>query len=376
MTVLLFMLVSTWVVGGIITISAEAHGCAHASCIHSVSLLQSHIVQTKLDPLEETSTSDGDEDGFHCHEALEEWRRGWSWLKMKWCCENEGIACEEMKEANSTERAPPTQGAMMNPQLELTDSIDLIVEVDTLNDHYANTTSGASVAFEIGTDWTENLELCKEASAGEKIVRMIRLPSWPNKMRVNANGEDAWGYSSIYLYFTDRRNNTAKITVLNKTDTNYTYGVGSKYWLDGEGEAPSEQIYLVPELQADVDLAMQCTTRDDPRTASMSYTTSPEGTSCVFGVEDADEGSHCIYDEGRYGSFGWCYTSKDKSSWGSCSENCPLSGQFKVLGTKVDEVLRRLQRMKDANSPLSVAPAEAQGDAIATGNRSANGSAN
>jgi hypothetical protein len=76
-----------------------------------------------------------------------------------------------------------------------------------------------------------------------------------------------------------------------------------------------------------------CVTREDSRAISSigGYTTSPPGTPCVFGVDDRDEGSHCIMDDEQYGSFGWCFTSQDKASFGSCSEGCPLYGHFGTL---------------------------------------------
>jgi len=81
-----------------------------------------------------------------------------------------------------------------------------------------------------------------------------------------------------------------------------------------------------------------CVTREDPRVSSAFYTTSPFGTPCVFGVDLRDEGSHCIMEGGKYGSLGWCYTSKDGQSWGSCSESCPLFGPSKVLGAKINKL--------------------------------------
>eukprot|EP00927_Polykrikos_kofoidii_P085379 TRINITY_DN927_c0_g1_i2.p1 TRINITY_DN927_c0_g1~~TRINITY_DN927_c0_g1_i2.p1 ORF type:complete len:395 (-),score=53.45 TRINITY_DN927_c0_g1_i2:29-1213(-) len=345
MAVLLVMLLSTFAVRSIIpalAVPCEGHG---ASCNEMFSLLQIGIDPKKFDPPFQSYNPEDYAKGFHCDEAFSEWRRGWSWLKMKWCCDKEGIACGLMR-SMSTGHAPKTQGDLLDPELKLTDNIDVVVEVNTATVPFANTTSGASMAFEIGTDWTEELELCKNASTEESTARLIRLPSWPNKMRVKALGRDAWGYSAIYLYFTDSQNKTARVTVLNDTLTDHVYAAGSDYWLDGDGEANSEHVYLVPELLLAQQARRQCTTRDDPRVEHMFYETSPAGTSCVFGVEEADEGSHCIYDNGQYGSFGWCYTSHDKSSWGSCSEDCPLSGQFKILGTKVDEVLRRLKRIK------------------------------
>merc|ERR1712187_730560 len=80
--------------------------------------------------------------------------------------------------------------------------------------------------------------------------------------------------------------------------------------------------------------SMACVTREDSRAEAFGYTTALPGTPCVFDSDPRDEGSHCIMEE-RYGSFGWCFTSQNKSSWGSCSENCPLSGPTKALASKI-----------------------------------------
>eukprot|EP00419_Tripos_fusus_P009545 CAMPEP_0172663964 /NCGR_PEP_ID=MMETSP1074-20121228/6280_1 /TAXON_ID=2916 /ORGANISM="Ceratium fusus, Strain PA161109" /LENGTH=229 /DNA_ID=CAMNT_0013480039 /DNA_START=73 /DNA_END=759 /DNA_ORIENTATION=- len=72
---------------------------------------------------------------------------------------------------------------------------------------------------------------------------------------------------------------------------------------------------------------------------------SPSGTPCVFGADTRDEGWHCIMDAGRFGSLGWCWTSKSKSSWGSCSESCPLFGPARVLGKKIDALRDNIRRL-------------------------------
>eukprot|EP00927_Polykrikos_kofoidii_P059654 TRINITY_DN54796_c0_g1_i1.p1 TRINITY_DN54796_c0_g1~~TRINITY_DN54796_c0_g1_i1.p1 ORF type:complete len:393 (-),score=68.17 TRINITY_DN54796_c0_g1_i1:129-1232(-) len=316
--------------------------CESEDCVSSGSLVQVETRESKhIDPPNAIGKSDNDV--FHCSEALEEWRRGWSLAKIQYCCEHEQIACDLF----NSNVAPETRGELMEPRLALTNSMDIVVEVDTSSYRDAGTISGATMAFQIGTDWTEDMDLCGETVQEEIVARMVRLPAWPNKLRINALGGDAWGYKSIFLYFTDTSNNTAKVVLLN-TSMNDTYAPGSAYWVDGAGEAPSVNTYVVPEFLPHVNGEPHCKTRVDPRVHSMMYETSPEGTECVFGVDDADEGSHCIFDDGQFGSFGWCYTSKDRSSWGSCDETCPLVGPFKILGTKVNEVLRRLQALNDA----------------------------
>mmetsp|Transcript_122404 Transcript_122404/g.357321 ORF Transcript_122404/g.357321 Transcript_122404/m.357321 type:complete len:412 (-) Transcript_122404:113-1348(-) len=81
-----------------------------------------------------------------------------------------------------------------------------------------------------------------------------------------------------------------------------------------------------------------CVTRYDSRATAFGYFTSPPGTECVFGMDARDEGTHCILDNGEYGSYGWCYTSSDRTSWGSCSVVCPLFGASKVLGDRIDRM--------------------------------------
>lgn len=87
----------------------------------------------------------------------------------------------------------------------------------------------------------------------------------------------------------------------------------------------------------------KCVTKQDPRATSFGYTTSLPGTPCVFGIDDRDEGYHCIMEDGKFGSFGWCWTSMAMSSWGSCSESCPLFGPSKVIHQEVEALSKKLQ---------------------------------
>jgi len=93
-----------------------------------------------------------------------------------------------------------------------------------------------------------------------------------------------------------------------------------------------------------------CAVKEDARAKAWFAETSAAGTPCVFGVDGdvRDEGSHCIFDNGDYGSNGWCYTSKDRSSWGSCNDQCPLYGPSKQLGTKIDNMGQMVDKVVDA----------------------------
>jgi len=92
-----------------------------------------------------------------------------------------------------------------------------------------------------------------------------------------------------------------------------------------------------------------CTVKEDPRATAWFMETSPEGTPCVFGVDGdvRDEGSHCIFDNGDFGSNGWCYTAKDRSAWGSCNDLCPLYGPAKQLGKKIDHMSKQVDTVLD-----------------------------
>jgi len=88
-----------------------------------------------------------------------------------------------------------------------------------------------------------------------------------------------------------------------------------------------------------------CRTREDERAVVWYMETAPGGSPCVFGVDPRDEGRHCIYDNGKYGSDGWCYTDKDRYAWGSCNGNCPLFGLHAQLGEKIDAVNEQVQEV-------------------------------
>jgi hypothetical protein len=87
---------------------------------------------------------------------------------------------------------------------------------------------------------------------------------------------------------------------------------------------------------AEVDTS--CVTKEDARVAAWFTETAPVGSPCVFGIDARDEGGHCIYSGGQYGSNGWCFTNKEQSAWGSCNEHCPLYGAHKKLGDKIEAV--------------------------------------
>jgi len=114
-----------------------------------------------------------------------------------------------------------------------------------------------------------------------------------------------------------------------------------------EAEAAAAAVAEEVGAKGKVSTLATCVTNKD-RHASWFSETAAEGTQCVFGVDSRDEGNHCIFDaQQRYGEFGWCWTNKDKSEWGSCSEGCPLFGPAKKLMLKVDRFASVVSRWRD-----------------------------
>eukprot|EP00929_Paragymnodinium_shiwhaense_P068713 TRINITY_DN34610_c0_g1_i1.p1 TRINITY_DN34610_c0_g1~~TRINITY_DN34610_c0_g1_i1.p1 ORF type:complete len:679 (-),score=159.90 TRINITY_DN34610_c0_g1_i1:252-2288(-) len=219
----------------------------------------------------------------------------------------------------------------------------------------AGSTTGASFAFMVDGAWTDDALLFEQAELGESLIKQVRLPMWPSHMRVKALGADAWLMHSIELKtpVSNGAPTVVKVLDANSVGNQSTEATelhsDSRFWLDGDELGPLENVYDVPALSnATSDAGTEaaghadCVTRHDSRLEAFGYTTSPPGTKCVFGVDPRDEGAHCIEDDGTYGSYGWCYTKHDQSSWGACSPSCPLWGQQKLLGDKLDAVLRRM----------------------------------
>jgi len=106
-----------------------------------------------------------------------------------------------------------------------------------------------------------------------------------------------------------------------------------------------------------------CVTKEDPRVAAWFTETAVPGTPCIFGVDARDEGGHCIYSAGQYGSNGWCFTAQDKSAWGSCTGDCPLYGAHKKLGDKIEQVTDMVAKVSKHIEATMNTSADANGSA-------------
>lgn len=229
----------------------------------------------------------------------------------------------------------------------LASSINVTLEAQTSNMDYAQTETPVLVAFKVDGAWTDDVVFLASAALTQVVVKTFTLQAWPSKLRLTAQGTDAYGYSRLLLSAGSRT-----VTVLDETMGNKSYGPNSVHWVDGNEDAPRFNVYNVSKLEVESpkEANINCTTKSDSRAYVTGYRTAPDGTSCIFGLDVRDEGSHCIMDDGKYGSFGWCWTSEDMYNWGSCSENCPLFGPAKVLGAKIDRLQEELKENAKASA--------------------------
>jgi len=227
------------------------------------------------------------------------------------------------------------------------DSIDLAVLIQSADiDGEDGVSQGANISFMLAGAWSEPMVFDDRMPLGGGLVRRgVRLPEWPERLRILTPGSVPWDYESIQIEIDDIR-----VTVVNAT-----YGLGSILENETAAGLIMEAEYAIPAMPGH-----NCRTRFDARIYATGYETAPPGTLCVFGVDVQDEGSHCILEDGSYGSLGWCYTDENRSSWGSCGETCPLFGYNKILGKKIDEVLRVLESQKEKQKDSEDSEAEAE----------------
>lgn len=270
-------------------------------------------------------------------------------------------------------------------------SLDVVLEIPTCDVAFADTESGADIQFEIDDQWTQAVQLVKKAHAGGVITETVRLSGWPSRLRLKARGSDAWCIDSITM-----STGGFNVTILNKTEGHAPKTTDVTHWIDQSNGEPHK--YVVPALPGNVGsetkeddasatenatkvlspVTSNCTTRFDERVQAMGYDTSEPGTRCVFGLDSRDEGEHCVFDNGVYGTLGWCYTDENRESWGACGESCPLWGQEKLLGKKLEKVLKTLNKgtaslnkkldlsMQTATTTTSVPPQETMDKASGT----------
>lgn len=98
--------------------------------------------------------------------------------------------------------------------------------------------------------------------------------------------------------------------------------------------------------QSGVKSSGSCVTQTTENSQAMYSYVAPAGSPCFFGVDDRDEGSHCIDQDRQDGPNGWCWTSEDLESWGKCAAGCPLSGAAKVLEKELKHIEKKLDKLE------------------------------
>jgi len=156
-------------------------------------------------------------------------------------------------------------------------------------------------------------------------------------------------------------NATAGAAETPSTDHGSTAGANSTRNITNGTDAASSSDNTT-ETNSTTGDAPACFTKRDERVKAWTMTTSPEGTPCVFGVDPRDEGGHCIYDKGEFGSNGWCFTSKDGRYWGSCAAGCPLYGAHAAISSKIDALASDLKKIAKVVVGNGTAEEGAQGD--------------
>jgi len=263
---------------------------------------------------------------FNCTSGAEKWSTGWSVAKKQFCCKTSGVGCLTHKTANRSDGSSSIDGNITNTSNGI--------------DHTNGSKANSSRTGNSSND---------SSSVDGKITNTSHGISHTNGSKANSS---TTGNSSNEPH----------------TNTSNNQPVGSTP--NNTAESPSD---LIGNATLNATNGTICIT-GKPHLGGMSFAvTSPAGTPCLFGTDNRDEGWHCIMDAGKYGSLGWCWTSKSHSSWGPCSEHCPLFGQAGVLGKKIDAFGEDLRRF--SKQILNKSMVEAKGHKTTNKNVTAKGHA-
>lgn len=251
---------------------------------------------------------------FDCNAGLAKWRYGWSEAKKVYCCKSHNLGC-------STKDEDTTAAA--------TTVADTTVAATTAA---ANTAAPTTAAPTVAgaTTTTEEFD-CQTGLA---------------KWRL--------GWSAAKKAFCCKAHNLGcdQDTPATTTTEQFDCQEGLKNWRLGWSGAKkkfcckSHGLGCNNTTNSSKANASNCTTIKPPRPAWFAGT-APEGSRCLFGLDDRDEDSHCIIDDpDSNGPFGWCWTKWDKSEWGACSEKCPLFGQYKLLKSRIKSAEKNLMKLR------------------------------
>jgi len=242
--------------------------------------------ERKLGAVSPSARQNPDDEGFDCYAGLNNWEAGWSDLKKDWCCRAAGVGCRAQKQ--SAPASAEVAGGTEKAQAE----------------------NKSAPANEEGPGATEKSQAQKQSPPATAEGPVATEKAQPQTQAPPTTAEGVGTTEKAQAQAEALTSKSPPLTALATTTLAATAAVASN----------------------------RCVTVEDSRASHPFYQTSPPGTPCVFGVDADDEGSHCIYDGGQYGSFGWCFTSFDRSTWGSCGPTCPFSGYQKLLADKIDNL--------------------------------------
>lgn len=115
------------------------------------------------------------------------------------------------------------------------------VEVQTSSQEHAGTGTGASVQFNVHGDWSTPRGLGAQMSFNDVVFAEDVLSGRPGAIRIIADGDDAWGYRRVSVTCGD------EVWSVLDSENGEPYPhhppATSVYWVDGNQNAPAEQVY-------------------------------------------------------------------------------------------------------------------------------------
>lgn len=112
------------------------------------------------------------------------------------------------------------------------------IEVETSDRNYGDTSTGASVRLQVDGIWTLGASFPNSISGGEEVTATQSVSARPTALKITAGGTNAWGYSRISV-------SCGEETVM-FLEGDEAYSGDTRFWVDGNDEAPEEQEYEIP----------------------------------------------------------------------------------------------------------------------------------
>jgi len=112
------------------------------------------------------------------------------------------------------------------------------VEVETSSREHGGTSSGANAQFQVDGVWTPVRNFPENIAEGQTVIATKSVSARPSALRISAGGTNAWGYTKVSVSCDE-----VTVFVLEGDDS---YSGSSRFWVDGNQEAPPTQEYQIP----------------------------------------------------------------------------------------------------------------------------------